>query len=110
MSVAETAGRIMVGWSVSEDQKHCGRMCPSLVSNLKCQSGIMQEEHAKTTTDLIHEDGSPDGHLTWDVRFEAFTAVTMKNAVFLDIKTQVVPHRRHYFFATEPSRLMLCKT
>jgi hypothetical protein len=29
------------------------------------------------------------------VRFEVFTAVTMKNAVFWDIKTQFVPHRRH---------------
>jgi hypothetical protein len=28
-------------------------------------------------------------------RFEVFTAVTMKNAVFWDIKTQIVPHRRH---------------
>jgi hypothetical protein len=29
------------------------------------------------------------------VRFEVFTAVTMKIAVFWDIKTQFVPHRRH---------------
>jgi hypothetical protein len=29
------------------------------------------------------------------VRFEVFTAVTMKNAVFWDIKIQLVPHRRH---------------
>jgi hypothetical protein len=29
------------------------------------------------------------------VRFEIFPAVTMKNAVFWDIKTQFVPHRRH---------------
>jgi hypothetical protein len=28
------------------------------------------------------------------VRFEAFTPVTMKNAVFWDIKTQFVPHRK----------------
>jgi hypothetical protein len=28
------------------------------------------------------------------VRFEVFTAVTMKNAVFWDIKAQLVPHRR----------------
>jgi hypothetical protein len=33
----------------------------------------------------------------------------MKNAVFWDIKPQFVPHKRHYFFATEPSRLMSCK-
>jgi hypothetical protein len=30
-----------------------------------------------------------------EVRFEVFTAVTMKNAVFWDIKTQFVLHRRH---------------
>jgi hypothetical protein len=29
------------------------------------------------------------------VRFEVFTAVTMKNAVFWDIRTQFVLHRRH---------------
>jgi hypothetical protein len=29
------------------------------------------------------------------VRFEVFTAVTMKNVVFWDIKTQFVFHRRH---------------
>jgi hypothetical protein len=30
-----------------------------------------------------------------NVIFQVFTAVTMKNAVFWDIKTQFVPHRRH---------------
>jgi hypothetical protein len=29
------------------------------------------------------------------VRFEVFTAVTTKNAVFWDIRTQFVPHTRH---------------
>jgi hypothetical protein len=29
-----------------------------------------------------------------NVRFEVFTAVTMKNAVSWDIETQFVPHRR----------------
>jgi hypothetical protein len=29
------------------------------------------------------------------VIFEVLTAVTSKNAVFWDIKTQFVPHRRH---------------
>jgi hypothetical protein len=43
------------------------------------------------------------------VRFEVFTTATMKNAVFWDINTRFLPHRKHYFFATEPSRLMLCK-
>jgi hypothetical protein len=39
--------------------------------------------------------------------FEVSTAVTMKNAVCWDIKTQFVPHRKHYISATEPSRLPL---
>jgi hypothetical protein len=30
-----------------------------------------------------------------DVRAEDFTAVTMKNVVFWDIKTQFLLHRRH---------------
>jgi hypothetical protein len=34
-------------------------------------------------------------HLLRCVRFEIFTAVTMKNVVFLDMKTQLVPHRTH---------------
>jgi hypothetical protein len=29
------------------------------------------------------------------VRFEVFTAVTMKNAIFRDVKTHFVPHRRY---------------
>jgi hypothetical protein len=31
------------------------------------------------------------------VRFEVFTAETMKNVIFWDIKTQFVLHRRHVF-------------
>jgi hypothetical protein len=41
--------------------------------------------------------------------FEVFTAVTMKNVVFWDIKSQFVRHRKQYFSATESSQLMLCK-
>jgi hypothetical protein len=33
----------------------------------------------------------------------------MKNAVFADMKTQFVPHRKHYVSTTELSRLLLCK-
>jgi hypothetical protein len=29
------------------------------------------------------------------VRFEVFTAVTMMNVVFWNIRTQFVPHRKH---------------
>jgi hypothetical protein len=39
---------------------------------------------------------SPQGtFLIFYVRFEVFTAVTMKNVVFWDIETQFLPHRRH---------------
>jgi hypothetical protein len=43
------------------------------------------------------------------VRFEVPTAVTMKNAVFWDIKTQFVHQRKHYVSPIVPRRLMLCK-
>jgi hypothetical protein len=33
----------------------------------------------------------------------------MKSAVFWDIKAELVPYRRHYFSATDPKLLMLCK-
>jgi hypothetical protein len=44
------------------------------------------------------------------VRFEVFTAVTMKNVVFWDIKTPVrTSQETHYVSTTESSQLMLCK-
>jgi hypothetical protein len=44
------------------------------------------------------------------VRFDVFTAVTMKNGVFWDIKTPVrTSQETHYVSTTELSRLMLCK-
>jgi hypothetical protein len=42
------------------------------------------------------------------VIFEVFTAVTMKNVVFWDIKPQFARHSKHVS-ATEISRLMLSK-
>jgi hypothetical protein len=41
------------------------------------------------------------------LRFEVFTAVTMKNAVFWDIKTQFVLHRRDITSPLVSSQLML---
>jgi hypothetical protein len=43
------------------------------------------------------------------VRFEVFTAVTMKKVVFWDIKPQFVLHRRHITSPLGTSQLMLCK-
>jgi hypothetical protein len=49
-------------------------------------------------------------HKQWVyVTFEVFMAVTMKNAVFWDIKTQFVPHKKHITASpAKPNRLMLC--
>jgi hypothetical protein len=43
------------------------------------------------------EDGNTSSlrNVVFYGRFEAFTAVTMKNVVFWDIKTHFIPHRRH---------------
>jgi hypothetical protein len=35
-------------------------------------------------------------------------AVTVKNVVFWDIKTQFLPHTTNYVSATESSQLLLC--
>jgi hypothetical protein len=62
---------------------------------------------------LSNEEVSAESRTTNRVkvhaRFEAFTAVTLKNAVFWDIEIQFVPHRKHYISSTETSQLMLCK-
>jgi hypothetical protein len=31
-----------------------------------------------------------------DVKFEVLTTVTMKDTVFLGVKTQYIPHRKHF--------------
>jgi hypothetical protein len=43
------------------------------------------------------------------VSFQVLMAVAMERAVFWDIKTQFLPHRKHYVSARETSRLRLCK-
>jgi hypothetical protein len=46
-------------------------------------------------------------HTTFYVRFEFFTAVTVANAVFWNIKTQLVPHMRHIFpYRVQPVNAM----
>jgi hypothetical protein len=46
---------------------------------------------------LLHSGGTDSQEMkqTSEERFDVFTAVTMKNAVFWVIKTQFVPHRKH---------------
>jgi hypothetical protein len=52
----------------------------------------------------------PAGNRIPLVRSEVFTAVTMKNVVFWDIRNPVrTSQETHYVSATEPSLLMLCK-
>jgi hypothetical protein len=51
----------------------------------------------------------PGNRIPLYVRFEVFTAVPMNNAVFWDIKPFRTSQERHYFCATEPGWLMLCK-
>jgi hypothetical protein len=56
-------------------------------------SGTMAPEF---THDLTEMSTAARGQgSTTSVRFEIFTAVTMKNGVFWDINTQFVPNRRH---------------
>jgi hypothetical protein len=43
----------------------------------------------------FHQDTFSEGERCYCVRFEVFTAVTMKIVVFWDINTQFVLHRRH---------------
>jgi hypothetical protein len=49
---------------------------------------FMMNEH-------LHTDNSRFGDKQQQVRFNVFTAVTMMNVVFWDIKTQFILHRRH---------------
>jgi hypothetical protein len=60
-----------------------------------------QETHCVSTTE--------SSLLMLYVSFEVFTAVTMKNVVFWDIKTQFVLHRRHITYPLQSSQLILCK-
>jgi NAD(P)H-flavin reductase len=55
----------------------------SVLNNLTSLTSYRIKFIASLANDFIH------------VRFEVFTAVTMKNGVFLNIKTQFVLHRRH---------------
>jgi hypothetical protein len=53
------------------------------------------EKHLETITRLSEDTGVPEAVECSSVRFEVYTAVTMKNVVFWDIKAQFVLHRRH---------------
>jgi hypothetical protein len=71
-----------------------------MLTLFKCFTLRMKTDLIPVTCSVGHEtvtkiqDLSSPEYLI-NVRFEVFTAVTMKNAVFCDIKTQFIPHRRH---------------
>jgi hypothetical protein len=50
----------------------------------------------RNTEEMVTCTNCTDAWVTHCVRYEVLAeAVTMKNVVFWDIKTQFVPHRRH---------------
>jgi hypothetical protein len=51
--------------------------------------------HIVCATILVSRVKFTTTHCPVHVRSEVLTAMTMKNAVFWDIKAQFVPHRRH---------------
>jgi hypothetical protein len=61
------------------------------------------------------EVGSSERHYGWGEQNISSVLKVPRHCPFVllvvlwDIKTQFVPHRRHYFSATESSQLMLCK-
>jgi hypothetical protein len=83
-------------------------MCHSLTGErLRIWENVEEQES-------LHEEGrgftTNSKRMLHYVRFEVFTAVTMKNVVFCDIKPQIVPHRRHVTSPLQSSaQLMLCK-
>jgi hypothetical protein len=59
-----------------------------------CNLYTGHQRYGKTPANILSiENGG--GTFLRNVRFEVFKAVTMKNAVFWDIKSQFVLHRRH---------------
>jgi hypothetical protein len=48
----------------------------------------------------MNETQSSNQNILDNIRFEAFTAVTMKNSVFSVMKSQLIPQQETYFFST----------
>jgi hypothetical protein len=64
-----------------------------------CRSGRLKERRCEGRRKRIMRRSrvtrEQEGIVAEDVRFEVFTAVTMKNVIFWDIKPQIVLHRGH---------------
>jgi hypothetical protein len=86
----------------SQKTKICISSSTSDPHNLFCVWQFLQWQIADKLTDHWTS--------TSFVRFEVFTVVTMKNAVFWNIKNPVrTSQETHYVSATEPSQLTLCR-
>jgi hypothetical protein len=60
----------------------------------KCGVSLVEAEHNLFISDSSDSNLSNTLNLN-DARFYVFTSVAMKNAVFWDIRTQFVQHRKH---------------
>jgi hypothetical protein len=63
-------------------------------------NGGISEYTNLTYVDLKHETNNERRFI---VRFDVFSVVTMKNAVFWDIETKFLPHRK-YITSPQPSQ------
>jgi hypothetical protein len=61
----------------------------ALLSHTESRISLPQHQRLSYAKDVLH------------VRLEVFTAVTMKNGVYWDIKTLFLPHRRHITFPSK---------
>jgi Ca2+-binding EF-hand superfamily protein len=74
------------------DREKSGSISTNMVEEIL---RLMGQPFNRNTLEELIDEVDADSKYTRDcVRFEVFTAATMKN-VFWDIKTQFVPHRRH---------------
>jgi hypothetical protein len=58
------------------------------------RGGITHTQPGRKVSESLLKENDFTKDVTF-VRFEVFSAVAMKNAVFWNIKTQFIPHRRH---------------
>jgi hypothetical protein len=76
---------------------NCVVITSELVSNLSISTEeiILQAFFLEAVVSESKMSPLSSNYVRRYVRFEVFTAVTMKNGVFWDMKTQFVLHRRH---------------
>jgi hypothetical protein len=93
-------------------------LCLPMPSNFGCNRRMMTDtegcrilgyKNPVVTSKETHYVSATEPSRLMLCKIWIFTAVTMKNAVFWDIKNPVRPHSKRYFSATENSRLMLLR-